>query len=110
MSAVRFKGIDVEFSDGVVRTVPPLTLRMLQSLESRLSGWTGGVDAASLSLVIDTVGAALRRNYPEATDDVVSDIVDVSNMAAVMQAVMGVSGVKSASGEAPATATPTGPT
>jgi len=107
MALVKIKGTPIEFADGVTYTVPPLSLRQVQALQDRLATYTGAIDATSVALVIDTVLAALSRNYSDMTTDSVADLIDLGNMATVMQAVMGVSGLEKkaeASGEALATA------
>lgn len=79
---------------GKVWTIPPLNLAALEGLEARLQSFTGGLDAASISLVLDAAYLALRRNYPDLTRDEVAEFIDVANMEAVMEAVMDVSGLK----------------
>ncbi len=102
MAALKFKGIDVEFSDGIIRTVPPLTLRTMQALEARLTSYKGGADPESVALVQDAVHASLVRNYPDLTTDDLLDLMDIANMPRIMSAVMGVSLLveRPASGEA----------
>ena len=87
------KGIDMELG-GKVWTIPPLNLGALEGLEARLQNFTGGLDAASISLVLDAAFMALRRNYRDISREQVAEIVDVANMEAVMEAVMDVSGLK----------------
>ncbi len=106
MAITKFKGVSMELADGVVYVIPALTLRHVQAMQARLNDFTGGVDAGSLEVVIDTVQLALTRNYPALTRDEVSDLIDLRNMDAVMKAVMGASGMVEASpsGEAAAVA------
>lgn len=87
------KGIDMELG-GRVWTIPPLNLAALEGLEARLQSFTGGLDAASISLVLDAAYLALKRNYPGLARDEVAEFIDVANMEAVMEAVMDVSGLK----------------
>lgn len=100
----KFKGVNVEFSDGTVLVVPPLTLGAVEVLQDRLEAFKGGLDKESIALAVDATLMALSRNYPEMTRDKVMDLVDLSNMCEVMEAVMDVSGLKrkaqAASGEA----------
>lgn len=106
---VKFPGVAVMFADGVERVVPPLTLRAVTALSERLAAYTGGVGSNDVALVVDTVHAALVRNYPEITRDDVSDLVDLGNMAAVMQATLKVGGFQERQpGEAVAQAVSTG--
>lgn len=87
------KGIDMELG-GKVLTIPPLNLAALEQLEDRLHSFTGGLDKASISLVLDAAHMSLKRNYPDLTREHVADFIDVSNMEAVMEAVMDISGLK----------------
>lgn len=104
MAITKFKGVAIEIA-GVVYIIPALTLRSVQALQERLTKYTGQLNAESVELVLDTVHAALARNYPDMTRDAVADMVDLSNMAALMNAVMGVSGLveRNDTGEAVAT-------
>lgn len=99
MSIVKVKGISIELG-GEQYVVPPIALGALEQLQSRLAGFSGDVsDAAQVSTVIDAAHAALRRNYPQLTRDAVADLIDVSNMAEVFEAVMDISGLKRRSHE-----------
>lgn len=94
-STPRFKGIEVEFADGSRRIVPPMNLATIENLQDRLATFSGGIDKQSISLVVDATFASLQRNYPEITrEEVVNDLLDVSNMEEVMAAVMDVSGLR----------------
>jgi hypothetical protein len=102
MTNPRVRGVTIQFPDGPL-VVPPLNLRSVRELKSRIVTFTGTLD--DMDVVADVLHAALLRNYPEMTMDQVADMVDVGNMGEVMQAVMGVSGLvpkDGASGEAAA--------
>ncbi len=91
---------------GVEYVIPPLNLNALRTLQTRLQEFTGGVDVASVDLILDSTLAALKRNYPDITAEQIGEMVDVGNMHEVFQAVMDVSGLARkaqsvASGEAP---------
>lgn len=86
-------GIEVDLG-GTIYVVPPLSLASLETLEERLTSFTGGMDAASVRTVIDATHAALKRNYPHLTRDEVAEKIDLANMAEVMEAVMDVAGLK----------------
>ena len=107
MPLTKFPGVAVILA-GASLVIPALSLRQIQGLQARLAGYTGGMDADSTGLVLDTVHAALTRNYPDVTLEQVADWVDMRNMRELMDAVMGVSGLaeRVESGEAQATATP----
>ena len=103
MAITKFKGTAVALANGVTYIIPALSLRQVQALQDRLAAYTGAVDAESIELVLDTVQAALSRNYPELSRDAIADMVDLGNMSEIMQAVMGASGmVDVAPGEAKA--------
>jgi hypothetical protein len=89
----KFKGITLTLGDRDY-VVPPLNFRTLQALQSRLEKFSGGVDAESLDLVVDSLHGAITRNYPTLTRDDCIDMLDLGNMEEVMQAVMDVSGLK----------------
>lgn len=85
-------GIDVTLG-GTKFLVPPLSLGSLEVFQKRLSEFTGNLDAASVSTVLDVTLAALKRNYPEMTREQLGELMDVSDMAGVMLAVMDVAGI-----------------
>jgi hypothetical protein len=90
---VKIKGIPLPLG-GKIYIVPPLNLGTLERLQERLASFTGGIDQDSVSTVLDAAHSALVRNYPELTRDQVAEVVDVANMAEVMEAVMDVSGLR----------------
>lgn len=96
MTAIpKVKGVQVEFADGTVLTVPPLNLAAVELLQERLVKFTGGMDKESVALVVDASLMALRRNYPDITRErLASELIDLGNMQDVMEAVMDVSGLK----------------
>lgn len=100
----KFKGIAIQFGDTSL-VVPPLNFRALQSLQSRLAGFSGGTDPDSIQVVVDAFHSAVVRNYPDMTVDQVVDLLDLENMQAVMEAVMDVSGLRRKAMEATTTAT-----
>ncbi|HEY5581351.1 MAG TPA: hypothetical protein VIK56_09335 [Rhodoferax sp.] len=89
----KIKGITLELG-GEEFVVPPLPLGALESLQDRITGFTGGLDKGSVATVIDCLHASLKRNYPSFTREEVANLVDVANMGDVMQAVMDVSGMR----------------
>lgn len=96
---VKVKGIRLLLG-GRDWVVPPLNLAALEQLQEQLARFSGGLDADSVALVLDATTAALRRNYPDITREQVAEMVDVANMAEVMEAVMDVSGLKRKAQEA----------
>ena len=95
------KGIEMDLG-GRRWMIPPLNLAALEHLSDRLAGFSGGLDAASVSTVVDAAFYALLRNYPEISRDEVADMIDIANMEAVMSALMNVSGLEAKAGEAKA--------
>jgi len=94
MSIARIKGIEVVLG-GETFVVPPIALGALEQLQDRIAAFNGDVaDARQIATVIDSAHAALRRNYPAITREEVAELIDVSNMADVFEAVMDVSGLK----------------
>jgi hypothetical protein len=94
-SLPKIKGVTFEFANGVTLVVPPLNLAALEVLQDRLGTFKGGLDKDSVGLVIDATHMALQRNYPQLTrKELVEDMLDLSNMEAVMQLVMDVSGLR----------------
>ncbi|OQS41131.1 hypothetical protein [Chromobacterium haemolyticum] len=90
---VKIKGISV-LLNGKAYVIPPLNLAALEQLQDRLEQFDGGIGKESISTVLDATTAALKRNYPDLTRDQVAELVDVANMAEVMEAIMDVSGLK----------------
>lgn len=94
MAIVKVKGIEVELG-GSRLVVPPLALGALEQLQDRIVGFKGDIrDKDQVATVIDAAHASLKRNYPDLTRDAVAEMIDVSNMAEVFEAVMDVSGLK----------------
>lgn len=105
----KFKGVHQVFADGTELVVPPLNLAAVEVLQERLVGFTGALDPQSVGLVVDATLMALRRNYPDLTRErVVNDLLDLGNMAEVMEAVMDVSGLKRKQQEAQLAGPPLG--
>ena len=89
----RFKGVTVELG-GTDYVIAPLSLGALETLGPSLALFAQGEQQTRTS--IDIVHAALSRNYPAMSRAEVADLVDVSTLNLVVDAVMGVSGVKKA--------------
>lgn len=96
----KIKGIEFTFADQTY-IVPPLSLGDLELLQERIATLqVGATDPKSISTVIDTTFAALKRNYPEMTRETVAAMVDLENMGEVLECVMDISGAKRKEGEA----------
>lgn len=90
----KHQGIPFNF-DGRTLVIPPLSLGAFEQLQGRLET----MDQASITpeyigTVVDSVHAALRRNYPDMTREEVSGLLDLQNMQEVMACVFDVGGVK----------------
>lgn len=97
---VKVKGVEVELG-GTVYVVPPLSLAALEQLEDRVARFDGNVfDREQRAIALDIIHAALRRNYPEMAREALSEMIDLGNMLAMVQAVMGASQIP-ASGQPP---------
>jgi hypothetical protein len=99
MSKVKFAGVPVELGDNTV-ILPALSLGQIRALTSTLQEFAT-VEAADnleqqerkLQLAATLIAAALSRNYGDAyTADVLSDYVDLNNLAGLLTAIMGQSG------------------
>jgi len=87
-----YPGIEKELG-GKAYVIPPLSLGQVRRLQNQLEKWTGAVDDKSVAVCIETVHAALSRNYPDVTVEQVEEWLDLGNMVELMQAVMYVSGM-----------------
>ncbi|NTV02427.1 MAG: hypothetical protein HGB04_06530 [Chlorobiaceae bacterium] len=89
------KGIEFEFANGERYVIPPLSLGAIEVLKDELDLFTNDLSMGNVRTVIKATGMALRRNYPEVTDERVGmELVDLGNMGEVMQAVMDVGGLR----------------
>jgi hypothetical protein len=77
--------------------VPPLTLGQLRRLMPTLRQLTeigASMGETQISVLVEIVATALQRNYPEATADMVENLLDLGNASAVLNAVLTGSGLK----------------
>jgi hypothetical protein len=77
--------------------VPPLTLGQLRRLMPKVRELTeigAGMGEAQIGVLVEIVAAALQRNYPEATPDLVENLLDLGNASGVLNAVLTGSGLK----------------
>ena len=89
----KIAGIAFDFG-GETLTIPPLSLGDLELLQERLAALQiGSLEPQSVSTVIDATLAALQRNYPDMTRPRVAALIDLGNMAQVIQCVMDVAGM-----------------
>lgn len=94
-------GIEYTFANGETLTVPPMALGDVETMQERLDGFAPDMSLSSIKTVIDATHKALVRNYPHITrEHVAMQLLDVSNMLDVMQAIMDVGGFRRKSMEA----------
>jgi hypothetical protein len=77
--------------------VPPLTLGQLRRLMPKVRQLTeigASMGEAQIGVLVEIVAAAMQRNYPDATADIVEDLLDLGNASAVLNAVLTGSGLK----------------
>ena len=77
--------------------VPPLTLGQLRRLMPKVRQLTeigASMGEAQIGVLVEIVATALQRNYPDATADMVEDLLDLGNASAVLNAVLTGSGLK----------------
>jgi hypothetical protein len=77
--------------------VPPLTLGQLRRLMPKVRQLTeigASMGEMQITVLVEIVVAAMQRNYPEATAEVVENLLDLGNASAVLNAVLTGSGLK----------------
>jgi len=88
-------------------TVPSLTLKQLRSgalekIRENDQLITDGKAWESFVPRVQVIGMALRRNYPDLTDDALEDLLDMRNINEVWLAVLGASDLRADGGAVPA--------
>jgi hypothetical protein len=71
--------------------VPPLTLGQLRRLMPKVRQLTetdASMSETQIIVLVEIVAAALQRNYPETTADMVENLLDLGNASAVLNAVL----------------------
>ena len=102
---VRYRGVPVYFNNQEY-IVPPLSVRQFRDHLELLTEPPGEINHRNLLHRMDrfvpVIGMALRRNYPEVTDDELFDLLDLATFTQVLIAVQTASGMKvSRPGEVP---------
>jgi hypothetical protein len=78
-------------------TVPPLTLGQLRRLMPKVRQLTevgAQMGEIQIGVLVEIVAAALQRNYPDMTDEMVEGVLDLGNAGAVLNAVLTGSGLR----------------
>jgi len=89
-------------------TVPPLTLGQLRRLMPKVQQLTeigSQMGEKQIRILVEIVAAALQRNYPDISVEIVENLLDLGNAGAVLNAVLTGSGLRPrdrSPGEAPA--------
>jgi len=107
---VKYKGVPF-FMNGKDYIVPSLSLKQVEEnygyLAGAASALEGSVDDTSKTIVdtfkmyVPVIGQAIRRNYPEVTDENLWEWLDIGNFSEVLLIVQSQSGFKTAkTGEA----------
>ena len=101
----KYRGVPVYF-DGKEWIVPPLSVRQFRDNLALLTKPVGEVNAANaverMNAFVPAIGLALRRNYPDVTDEYLLDALDLRTFIETLMAVQTASGLKVAKpGEAP---------
>lgn len=92
--STKHQGIPFDFG-GRSLVIPPLSLGAAEKLQGRLSALDDGtISSEYIGTVIDSVHAALQRNYPAMTRDEVAEMIDLENMQEAMTCAMDVGGLK----------------
>ncbi len=77
-------------------TIPPLTLGQLRRLMPKvrqLSEIGAQMGESEIAVLVEIVTVALQRNYPDATLEIVENLLDLGNAASVLHAVLTGSGL-----------------
>ena len=77
--------------------VPPLTLGQLRRLMPKVRQLTdigASMGEVQIAVLVEIVATALQRNYPDATAEMVENLLDLGNASAVLNAVLTGSGLK----------------
>jgi hypothetical protein len=92
----RFRGMDPQSGAFVDQDliVPPLNFTSLQALEAKLKAYGSATPTESMSTLADALRHALARNYRGVPEWLISQSIDLENMADLMKALMDISGLR----------------
>jgi hypothetical protein len=77
--------------------VPPLTLGQLRRVMPKVRELTeigATMSEMQITVLVEIVATAMQRNYPEATPEMVENLLDLGNASTVLNAVLTGSGLK----------------
>jgi hypothetical protein len=77
--------------------VPPLTLGQLRRVMPKVRQLTNigaTMSEMQITVLVEIVATAMQRNYPEATPEIVENLLDLGNASTVLNAVLTGSGLK----------------
>jgi len=78
---------------GTTLTIPALNMRQIKALRPQIIKMDKETDPdKKLAATFAVILQAIRRNYPEATEEDLDELIDMNNLAAITMAVMGQSG------------------
>jgi len=76
--------------------VPPLSLKSLRQLSDKLNSLqslNGLPSNEQISVMVEVIHHAIRRNYPDLSQEALEDILDLGNIQMVFPAIMSASGL-----------------
>jgi len=77
--------------------IPPLTLGQLRRVMPKVRQLTNigaTMSEMQITVLVEIVATAMQRNYPEATPEIVENLLDLGNASTVLNAVFTGSGLK----------------
>ena len=93
----KYRGVAVYF-DSREWIVPPLSVRQFRDNLALLTEPVGEITPANMvermNKFVPVIGMALRRNYPELSDEMLFDMLDLSTFVEVVRAVQAASGMR----------------
>jgi hypothetical protein len=103
-----YDGIEVTLGK-FVYVAPALSLKAMRTMLPKIASLSDPATSkeASFDILSELVLTALKRNYPDLTQDVVEDGLDIKNMNDVMTAILAASGLER--GKVPAAPDPANP-
>ena len=96
MAEAKHEGLKINLG-GEERVVPPLSFKRLRNLKAEMEVIQTVQTGTELTdeqagAMIKIVHAAITRNYPDMTEDELSEMLDLGNIGKITKAVMGQSG------------------